>query len=149
MHACALVTGIVLSALMTVAGAAQAATFVYVSNAEDGDIGMYTLAGRRLAAARRRASRPGKMVMPMSVSPDKRFLVAAVRSKPFSAVSLQHRPRHRRAQAARQRRRSRRASRTSRSTRPGATCSARPTAAHLVSVNPVGNDGKCRRAERR
>jgi hypothetical protein len=32
-----------LTALMTLAGAAQAATFVYVSNAEDGDIGSYTL----------------------------------------------------------------------------------------------------------
>ena len=35
--------GIMLTALMTFAGAAQAATFVYVSNAEDGDIGSYTL----------------------------------------------------------------------------------------------------------
>ena len=43
MHALALVAGILVTALMTVAGAAQAATFVYVSNAEDGNIGMYTL----------------------------------------------------------------------------------------------------------
>lgn len=63
---------------------AHAVTFVYVSNAEDGDIGQYTLRpdgslqpGQRFKAA--------PMVMPMSVSPDKRFLVAAVRSKPFSA----------------------------------------------------------------
>ena len=65
---------------------AAAATFVYVSNAEDGDIGLYTLRvdgslqpGQRFKA--------GPMVMPMSVSPDKRFLVAAVRSKPFSAYT--------------------------------------------------------------
>ena len=38
-----LATGIMLAALMTLTGAAHAATFVYVSNAEDGDIGMYTL----------------------------------------------------------------------------------------------------------
>jgi 6-phosphogluconolactonase len=63
-----------------------AATFVYVSNAEDGDIGMYALQadgslqpGPRVAAA--------KVVMPMAVSPDKRFLIAAVRSKPFEAYS--------------------------------------------------------------
>jgi 6-phosphogluconolactonase len=63
---------------------ALAATFVYVSNAEDGDIGMYTLnsdgslqPGQRFKAE--------KIVMPMTVSPDKRFLIAAVRSKPFSA----------------------------------------------------------------
>src|SRR5438270_13692531 len=63
-----------------------AGTFVYVSNAEDGDIGMYTLQsdgslkpGQRFKAA--------KLVMPMTVSPDKRFLIAAVRSKPFQAYS--------------------------------------------------------------
>ena len=65
---------------------ALAGTFVYVSNAEDGDIGMYTLhtdgslqPGPRVTAA--------KIVMPMVVSPDKRFLIAAVRSKPFEAYS--------------------------------------------------------------
>jgi 6-phosphogluconolactonase len=65
---------------------AAAASFVYVSNAEDGTIGLYTLRtdgslqpGERFKAA--------PMVMPMTVSPDKRFLVAAVRSKPFSAYT--------------------------------------------------------------
>src|SRR5437016_3124593 len=64
----------------------SAATFVYVSNAEDGDIGTYTLQpdgslqpGPHFAAE--------KLVMPMTVSPDKRFLVAGVRSKPFSAYT--------------------------------------------------------------
>jgi 6-phosphogluconolactonase len=63
-----------------------AGTFVYVSNAEDGDIGMYTLqangslqVGQRFKAA--------KLVMPMAVSPDKRFLIAGVRSKPYQAYS--------------------------------------------------------------
>ncbi|MEA2876880.1 MAG: 6-phosphogluconolactonase [Hyphomicrobiales bacterium] len=65
---------------------ALAATFVYVSNAEDGNIGVYTLqadgslkAGDKVEAA--------KLVMPMAVSPDKRFLVAAVRSKPYEAYT--------------------------------------------------------------
>ena len=65
---------------------AVAGTFVYVSNAEDGEIGMYTLQadgslqpGPRVAAA--------KIVMPMAISPDKRFLIAAVRSKPFEAYT--------------------------------------------------------------
>jgi len=63
-----------------------AATFVYVSNAEDGDIGMYTLeAGGALRPGPR--FKAEKVVMPMTVSPDKRFLVAAVRSKPFSAYT--------------------------------------------------------------
>ena len=62
----------------------MSATFVYVSNAEDGDIGLYTLGadGSLKAGGRFKADKP---VMPMSVSPDKRYLVAAVRSKPFTA----------------------------------------------------------------
>ena len=78
-----LATGITLALLMT---AAHAATFVYVSNAEDGDIGMYTLRpdGSLLPGARVAA---GKPVMPMSVSPDRRFLYAAVRSKPFAVIT--------------------------------------------------------------
>jgi 6-phosphogluconolactonase len=86
MHAATLVTGIVVSALMTVVGAARAATFVYVSNAEDGTIGTYTLGsdGALQEGARVEA---GKPVMPMSVSPDKQFLFAAIRSKPFTVVT--------------------------------------------------------------
>src|SRR5574341_1525733 len=75
-----------LLAALLMSASAHAATYVYVSNAEDGDIGMYTLQpdgtlkpGQRTKAA--------AMVMPMTVSPDKRFLVAAARSKPFSAYS--------------------------------------------------------------
>jgi 6-phosphogluconolactonase len=65
---------------------ALAGTFVYVSNAEDGDIGMYTLQpdGSLHAGPRFKAE---KIVMPMTVNPDKRFLVAAVRSKPYQAYS--------------------------------------------------------------
>ena len=67
-------------------GTLHAATFVYVSNAEDGDIGLYTLQadGTLKPGERFKAE---KVVMPMSVSPDKRHLFAAVRSKPFSAVT--------------------------------------------------------------
>src|ERR1700736_6122846 len=73
--------------LSIVSGApALAATFVYISNAEDGDIGMYTLQpdGSLQPGERFKAE---KLVMPMAVSPDKRFLIAAVRSKPFQAYS--------------------------------------------------------------
>src|SRR5437899_7370274 len=65
---------------------ASAATFVYVSNAEDGDIGLYTLQsdGSLKPGERFKAEKP---VMPMTVSADKRFLVAGVRSKPFSAYT--------------------------------------------------------------
>ena len=66
---------------------AAAATFVYVSNAEDGDIGLYMLRsdGTLQPGARFKA---GPNLMPMSVSPDKRFLVAASRAKPFTAYTF-------------------------------------------------------------
>ena len=73
--------------LSMVSGApALAATFVFVSNAEDGDIGMYTLQpdGSLHPGERFKAE---KLVMPMAVSPDKRLLIAAVRSKPYRAYT--------------------------------------------------------------
>ena len=86
MHVFALVTGIVVSAVMTAVGGAQAATFVYVSNAEDGTIGMYTLGSDGALQPGPRFD-AGKPVMPMSVSPDKHFLFAAIRSKPYTVVT--------------------------------------------------------------
>lgn len=77
--------GVAVAASLSAVGSAPASagTFVYVSNADDGDIGTYSMQpdgtltpGARVAAA--------KIVMPMAVSPDRRFLYAAVRSKPFS-----------------------------------------------------------------
>ena len=63
----------------------RAGTFVYVTNAEDGDIGVYSMGqdGELQAGGRAPAT---KLVMPMAVSPDRRFLYAAVRSKPFSVI---------------------------------------------------------------
>src|ERR1700726_1982604 len=78
----------IIAALTSLASSAPvlAGTFVYVSNAEDGDIGMYTLQadGSLQPGQRFKAT---KLVMPMAVSPDKRYLIAAVRSKPFQAYS--------------------------------------------------------------
>ncbi len=80
-----LTRAIIVAAVATIAGGAPAlaATFVYVSNAEDGDIGAYRLldSGELQAGPRAKAA---SIVMPMAVSPDKRFLYAASRSKPFS-----------------------------------------------------------------
>ena len=77
---------VVLAALISLASSMPlcAATYVYVSNAEDGDIGLYTLQadGSLKPGERFKAS---KLVMPMAVSPDKKFLIAAVRAKPFQA----------------------------------------------------------------
>jgi 6-phosphogluconolactonase len=75
--------GIAMAATVSIAGGARAATFVYVSSADDGDIGVYTMSpdgtlaqGARVPAA--------KVVMPMAVSPDQRFLYAHSRSKPYA-----------------------------------------------------------------
>ena len=65
---------------------ALAATFVYVSNADDGEIRTYTLqADGSLKPGQ--TTKAEKIVMPMVVTPDKRFLIAAVRSKPYQAYS--------------------------------------------------------------
>jgi 6-phosphogluconolactonase len=118
----------------------MAATYVYVSNADDGDIGMYTLQsdGSLQPGARFKAE---KVVMPMTVSPDKRFLVAAVRSKPFSAYTYSID----------------RASGALKLVGTGPLAESFPYihfdrsgryllsasyGAHLVSVNPVGADGR-------
>lgn len=72
--------------LVICASTTMAATYVYVSNAEDGDIGAYTLQadGTLQPGARVEA---GKVVMPMAVSPDRRFLFASIRSTPFTAIT--------------------------------------------------------------
>jgi 6-phosphogluconolactonase len=135
-----LVQGVVVAAFMALASIAQAATFVYVSNAEDGNIGMYTLQadGTLQPGARVDA---GKPVMPMSVSPDKRFLFAAVRSKPFTVITYAIDPK------------SGALKRLSTGPlaesfpyiqidRTGRYLLGASYGAHLVSVNPVGKDGK-------
>ena len=67
---------------------AASATFVYVSNAEDGDISAYRMnpATGELQPGARTAA--GKIVMPMAVSPDRRFLYAALRAKPFTVLTF-------------------------------------------------------------
>jgi 6-phosphogluconolactonase len=134
----------VLTALLSLAFSAEAsaaATYVYVSNNEDGDIGMYTLMADGSLKPAGRIPAAGKVVMPMSVSPDKRFLVAGVRTKPFVAQTYS----------------------IDRKTGALASVGTGPLhesfpyiyfdrtgryllgasyGAHLISVNPVGKDGK-------
>ena len=68
------------------------ATFVYVSNADDGDISTYRLddQGELHPGARVRVA---KGVMPMAVSPDRRFLYAVSRSLPCAIHVLAIDPR--------------------------------------------------------
>jgi 6-phosphogluconolactonase len=83
-----LLKGVAVAATASIVGAAPAlaATFVYVSNAEDGDIGVYRLldSGELQPGVRAKAA---NLVMPMAVSPDRRFLYAAARAKPFAVFS--------------------------------------------------------------
>jgi len=78
-----LARGIAMAAMISIAGGARAATFVYVSNAEDGDIGVYAMKPDGGLDARGRVA-AAKVVMPMAVSPDRRILYAASRSKPYA-----------------------------------------------------------------
>ena len=68
-------------------------TFVYVSNAEDGNIATYRMQPDTGALQAGPRVRVAPMVMPMTVSNDRRFLYVAVRSKPFSVVTLSIDPR--------------------------------------------------------
>ena len=73
-------------ALALLSTSAIAVTYVYVSAAEEGDIGMYRLQadGSLQPGARFKAD---KLVMPMTVSRDNRWLLAAVRNKPYLAYT--------------------------------------------------------------
>jgi len=79
---------IVLFTAMTTTITARAATYVYVSNAEDGNIGLYAMQPDGTLAPGEKFDVGAKPVMPMSISPDKKYLFAAVRSKPFTAVTF-------------------------------------------------------------
>jgi 6-phosphogluconolactonase len=68
---------------------AFAKTYVYVSNAQDGNIDAYALdrgAGALTAIGKTEA---GRLVMPMAVSPNKKLLYAAVRSEPFRVITYE------------------------------------------------------------
>jgi 6-phosphogluconolactonase len=73
--------GVAMSALVSTS--ALAGTFVYVSHAEDGDIGAWSMQADGALAPLARVQ-AAKVVMPMAVSPSRRLLYAASRSKPFT-----------------------------------------------------------------
>jgi 6-phosphogluconolactonase len=83
--------GIICLAVSTlgVIGAAPAfaKTFVYVSNAEDGDIDGFVMDKESGTLTSLGKTKAGKLVMPMAVSPNKQFLYAVVRSQPFTVVT--------------------------------------------------------------
>jgi 6-phosphogluconolactonase len=70
-------------------GAAPAAakTFVYVSAAQDGVIDVYAISAAAGALTAVRKVQAGKLVMPMAVSPNRKFLYAVLRSEPFKVIT--------------------------------------------------------------
>jgi len=119
----------------------HAATFVYVSNADDGDIGVYTLGADGALTPGAKVAAGGKPVMPMSVSPNKRYLYAAVRSKPFTAVAYSI---DRKSGALKEIGRGELAESFPYilADKTGNWLLGASYGAHLVSVNPIGKDGK-------
>ena len=132
---------ILFSVLFALGGSVQAATYVYVSNAEDGNIGMYTLGADGSLKPGARFEAGGKPVMPMSVSPDKKYLFAAVRSKPFTVVSYSI---DRKSGALKEIGRGELAESFPYiyADKTGRFLLGASYGANLVSVNPIGKDGK-------
>jgi 6-phosphogluconolactonase len=77
----------VLPALL-LAGAAQAATVVYVSNADSQEISVLALDRARGELQPLETIPVGGTVMPLALSPDRHVLYAALRSQPYRVVSL-------------------------------------------------------------
>ena len=79
----------VMASSLTAFGAAPAAakSFVYVSNADDGNIDGYALDPATGALTPLGKTQAGPKVMPMTLSPDKRHLYAVLRSEPFAVLT--------------------------------------------------------------
>jgi len=88
-RACASAAVVVAFGLLGAITSAHAGTYVYISNADDGDIASYELvAGPQPALKPGKRYPTGSLTMPMAVSPDGSELLAAVRSKPTMLQSF-------------------------------------------------------------
>ena len=76
------------AAALLVAAGAQAATFVYVSNADSQEISVLELDRAQGQLKPVETIGVAGSVMPMVVSPDKKFLYAALRSQPYRVASF-------------------------------------------------------------
>jgi len=129
-----------LAALITAAKTAHAVTYVYVSNGGGGDIGMYTMESDGTLKPGGRVE-AGKRVAPMSVSPDKRFLYVAARTTPYAVVTYAI---DRKTGALKQRSKGPLAESFPYicTDKTGRYLLGASYGGHLVSVNPIGKDGK-------
>src|SRR5689334_23670238 len=78
-----------LALLLTIGATSLCAakTFVYVSNAQDGNIDAFVMDEGTGALTPIGKAEAAKLVMPMAVSPDKKHLYAVVRSEPLRVLS--------------------------------------------------------------
>ena len=65
----------------------MAKTFVYVSNAQDGNIDTYNMDMSTGALTPVGKTEAAKLVMPMTLSPDKKYLYAVIRSQPMRVLT--------------------------------------------------------------
>src|SRR5215216_6382838 len=65
----------------------EAKTFVYVSNAQDGNIDVYMMDTSTGALTPIGKAEAAKLVMPMTVSPSKKHLYAVIRSQPTRVLT--------------------------------------------------------------
>jgi 6-phosphogluconolactonase len=72
----------------TLISAAQAATYVYVSNADSEDISVFRLDQSNGALSQVETLPVGGTVMPLALSPDHHHLYAGLRSKPYRVLSF-------------------------------------------------------------
>lgn len=82
-----LISPLVLAMALT-SGAVHARTFVYVSNATDGTLSTFRMNEQSGELTAVQTIPSGKNVMPLTVSPDRRHLYAAVRSAPYNVQSF-------------------------------------------------------------
>jgi 6-phosphogluconolactonase len=74
---------------MGAASMSSAATFVYVSEAEDAAIAAFAMDSKTGALTRVGKVEAGKTVMPMAVAPNKKYLYAVVRSQPTRVLTYE------------------------------------------------------------
>ena len=77
-----------IAALMSSAAMSNATTVVYVSNADSKEISVLLLDTAKGDLGLVQTVTVGGQVMPLAVSPDRRFLYAALRSQPYTAASF-------------------------------------------------------------
>jgi len=83
------VTSLALALLFVIGVTSMSAakTFVYVSNAQDGNIDSYIMDTSTGALTPIGKVEAGKLVMPMTVSPSKKYLYAVIRSQPVRVLT--------------------------------------------------------------